>query len=92
MDAMTAKKCGKVLGPTSKFGSRHAERIMLGIIQNAKDLVSQSVRHRPGHACETLHEEIDRVPLIMVERSTSSMSSVSPRVVMIQHVDKHDAQ
>lgn len=59
---------GKVLGPGSKVGSGHTERVVYRILKDAKNLVGQEFCNLSRHACETVEEEVDRVPEVIIER------------------------
>lgn len=92
MHSMTAEQGRKVLGPSTELCGSHALGIIRGIVEDAEDSVSEDLRDRLGHACEAVHEEVDRIPAKEIERRAGTLGSVSPRIVMVQHVNEHDAQ
>lgn len=67
MNTMTTKEHGQIPGPSAKFSGRYTTRVILWIIENTKHVVSQVFRNWACHAGEPTHEEVDRVPAVLVE-------------------------
>lgn len=92
VNAMIAKQVGKVLGPQTKFVSCNALRIALGVVKDAEDSGGQKFCNGTRHASEAGHEKVDGIPTEGVKRGAGAFRGVSPRIVVIQHVNKHYTQ
>jgi hypothetical protein len=92
MDTVTTKKVGKVLDPSSKFSSSHTRWVIIRILEDAEDLGGENLGDRPCHARESVHEKVDGIPAEEVERRAGALSRVCPWIVVVEHVDEHNAQ
>jgi hypothetical protein len=82
----------KVFGPNAELLSSHTRTVIGGISENTEDTGGKEACDRHCHPGEPLHEKVDRVQTIKFKRRTSSLSCISPRVIVIQHVDEHDSK
>ena len=80
----TSQKVWKVLDPVAKGTGRDAFRVVLWIVQDTEDVVGQELGDREGHARETLHEELDGLLAVELERRAHALRSVRPGVIMVQ--------
>jgi hypothetical protein len=91
-DWVMAEESGKILGPSTEIGSGYAPGIVLGIVEEAKDVVDQKVGDGKGHSGKAMHEKLDGLFLVKVERRTRLVSGIRPRIVVVEHVDEDDTQ
>lgn len=73
------------LGGRERCGPRSSWR-------KVEDASGKEVGDSGGHASEPVHEKVCALLSEEGERWTDALSSVRPRIVVIQHVDKHDTQ
>jgi len=57
------------------------------VFEDAEDLGGENLGNGAGHAGEALHEEVDWVPAVEVERRASALPGVGPRVEVIEPAD-----
>lgn len=60
--------------------------------RKVEDASSKEVSDSGCHAGEPVHEKVCALLSEECERWTDALGSVRPRIVVIQHVDKHDTQ
>jgi len=81
---MNAEQCGKILGPCTEFGSRHAGGVIVWVLEDAKHAGRQRFCYGTGHAGETLHEKMHRILAVQIKRATDALRRVRPRIVVVQ--------
>jgi hypothetical protein len=87
-----AEKCGQVFSPNAKVTCSNALRIVHWVIENAKDLVGEKLSDGEGHSGKALHKEVDRLLSEKIKRRTGPLGGVCPGIVVVQHVDEHNAK
>jgi len=81
---MSPQKSGKVLGPSSKLAGSNTNAVVLVVLQDTENPVGKEFCNGSCHSCEAIQEKADWVPAVKIERSTSVMCCICPRVEMVQ--------
>ena len=84
VDRMCTEKIGKIPRPGTEFGSGNSRRIVVGVFEDAEDLVGEEVSDGSSHAHEALHEKVDGILAVGIERRTCALGGVSPGIIMVQ--------
>jgi hypothetical protein len=87
LHSVTSQKSRKILHPGTKLCGTHAPGVISGVIKNTKDVVGENLCYRLSHTSETGQEKVDRISTEEIERCAGALGRVSPRIIMIQHVD-----
>ena len=74
----------KIFGPNTELLGGNARAVIGGITENTKDTGGEETCDRHCHSGKPLHEKVDRVLAIKFKRRTSSLSGISPRIIVIQ--------
>ena len=80
----TAQQIGQVFDPVTKGAGGNPLGIVLVVVEETKDVVGQELSNGEGHAGETLHEEIDGLLAVKLERRAHALRSIRPRVIVVQ--------
>lgn len=66
--AVTTEECGQVTSPSAKLSRCGSRRIVLRVLEDTEDFVREIFSDRASHASESIHEKIDGVLPVEVER------------------------
>jgi hypothetical protein len=82
----------KVFSPNAELLGGNTRTIIGRISEKTKDTGGEETCDRHRHPGEPFHEKVDRVLAIQFKRRTSSLSGISPWVIVIQHVDEDKSE
>jgi hypothetical protein len=68
VDTVPAEKGGQIAGPCTKITGSSTLRVVLGVVEDAEDIVNEVLGDGASHAVESIHKECDGISAVEVKR------------------------